>query len=113
MADECCNAELVSLLRSEGHDVLYGMEFKPGALDKEILETAFAQKRILLTEDKDFGELVYRLNKPAFGIILLRIKVRERHLKWPRLKELLYRHSSKLESHFTVVESEKFRFRPL
>lgn len=101
------------MLRSEGHDVLYGMEFKPGALDKEILETAFAQKRILLTEDKDFGELIYRLKKPSFGIILLRFEVRDRYLKWPRLKELLHYHSSKLKNHFTVVESEKFRFRPL
>ena len=113
LADECCNAELVSLLRSEGYDVLYGMEFKPGVSDQEILETAFAEKRILLTEDKDFGELIYRLMKPAFGIILLRFEVRERHMKWPRLRELLHHYSFRLKGHFTVVETEKFRFRPL
>ncbi|MFH1702457.1 MAG: DUF5615 family PIN-like protein [Nitrospirota bacterium] len=48
LADECCDTELVTLLRSEGHDVLYVMEFKPGALDKKVLEKAFAEKRILL-----------------------------------------------------------------
>ena len=39
LADECCDTELVTLLRSEGYDVLYVMEFKPGALDKKVLET--------------------------------------------------------------------------
>jgi predicted nuclease of predicted toxin-antitoxin system len=77
LADECCDTELVTLLRSEGHDVLYVMEFKPGALDKKVLEKAFAEKRILLTEDKDFGELVYRLKKPAYSIVLLRFDERE------------------------------------
>jgi len=112
-ADECCDAELVARLRTEGHDVLYGIEFKPGALDKEVLEKAFTEKRILLTEDKDFGELVCRMKKPAYGVILLRFEVCERHLKWPRLKELLCYHSSKLKGYFIVVDIEKFRFRPL
>jgi len=112
-ADECCDADLVTHLRNEGHDVLYGTEFKPGALDKEVLEIAFAEKRLLLTEDKDFGELVYRLKKPAYGIILLKFEVSERDLKWTRLKELISYHSSKLNGHFIVVDIEKFRFRPL
>jgi predicted nuclease of predicted toxin-antitoxin system len=64
LVDECCEAEIVSLLRSEGHEVLYVPEFKPGAADSEILPMAFKEKRILLTEDKDFGELVYRLRRP-------------------------------------------------
>ena len=113
LADECCDAQVVSLLRSQRHDVLYVTEFKPGALDEEVLKKAFNEKRILLTEDKDFGELVYRLKKPAYGIILLRFEVSERHLKWPRLMELIHHHSSKLEGHFIVVDIEKFRFRPL
>jgi len=113
LADECCDVELVSLLRSKGHDVLYVIEFKPGILDKEVLEKAFAEKRILLTEDKDFGELVYRFKEPAYGIILLRFEVPERHLKWPRLKGLIHHYSSKLQGNFIVVDVEKFRFRPL
>ena len=113
LAEECCDAELESLLRSKRHDVLYVIEFKPGTLDKEVLEKAFAEKRILLTEDKDFGELIYRFKKPASGVVLLRFEVRERHLKWPRLRELMRHYSSRLEGHFVVVDVEKFRFRPL
>lgn len=50
VADECCDAGLISLLRSEGHDTIYIKESRPGALDKEVLEKAFAEERILLTE---------------------------------------------------------------
>ena len=61
--DECCNIELVRYLRLGGHDVLYIGQYKPGTLDNEILFKAFNEKRILITEDRDFGELVYRLKK--------------------------------------------------
>jgi predicted nuclease of predicted toxin-antitoxin system len=43
----------------------------------------------MVTEDKDFGELVYRLKKPSKGIILIRMDVKERHMKWLRLKKLI------------------------
>jgi len=113
VADECCDAGLVSLLRSEGHDAAYVKEFRPGALDKEVLEKAFAEERILITEDKDFGELIYRLKKPAYAVVLLRFDVHERHLKWPRLKQLINKHGYRLKGLFVVVDTEKFRFHPL
>jgi len=113
LADECCDAATVAYLREDGHDVLYVMEFEPGALDKNILEKAFIEGRTLITEDKDFGELVYSLKKPAKGIILLRIEVKEKELRWPRLKKLIDNHGSKLEGNFVVVDTKKIRFRPL
>jgi predicted nuclease of predicted toxin-antitoxin system len=75
--------------------------------------SAFNQGRILLTEDKDFGELVYRLKKPSKGIILIRMAVGERKLKWPRLEKLIENYRDRLPGHFVVVDSQKFRFRPL
>ncbi len=113
VVDECCDAGLVSLLRSEGHDVVYIKEFKPGAVDNEVLEKASAEERILITEDKDFSELVYRLKKLAYGVVLLRFEVRERQLKWPRFKQLVNKHGYGLKGLLVVVEAEKFRFRPL
>ncbi|MCL0079971.1 DUF5615 family PIN-like protein [Dehalococcoidia bacterium] len=113
VADECCDAGLVSLLRSDGHEVVYVKEFRPGALDKEVLEKAFAEERILITEDKDFGELVYRLKKPAYAVVLLRFEVYQRHLKWPRLKQLIDRYGYRLKGLFVAVDAEKFRLRPL
>ena len=113
LADECCDAGLVELLRADGHDVLYALEEQPGDSDDEVLRRAFKERRILLTEDKDFGELVYRLQKPASGIVLIRISVEDRHLKWPQLKKLLEMHGDCLFGAFVIVEVRKFRFRPL
>jgi len=79
LVDECVDSDLVPKLRSEGHDVLYVVEYNPGILDNELLNMAYSEKRILLTEDKDFGELVYRLKKSAFAIVLLRFEVKEKH----------------------------------
>lgn len=113
LADECCDAGLVAALREAGHDVLYAIEDYAGASDDEILLKAHNENRILLTEDKDFGELVYRLEKRAAGIVLIRIDVRERHLKWPRLKRLIEQYEDRLPGHFVIVHTSNFRFRPL
>jgi len=65
LADECCDTAMILHLREEGHDVVSIQEEAPGIPDSEILLGAYNQKRILITEDKDFGELVYRLkNQP-------------------------------------------------
>ena len=113
LADECCDTGLVASLRNDGHDVLYVLEKKPGIPDDEVLLDAYNEGRILLTEDKDFGELVYRLKKPSNGIILIRIDVRERQIKWARLKKLIEDYQDRLAGHFVVIDSHKFRFRPL
>jgi predicted nuclease of predicted toxin-antitoxin system len=113
LADECCDTGLVASLREHGHDVFYVLEENAGATDDEILWRAYNENRILITEDKDFGELVYRLKKLARGIVLIRIDVRKRHLKWPRLKRLIEKHKDHLPGHFVVVDAEKFRLRPL
>ena len=113
LADECCDAGIVASLRAAGHDVAYVPERQAGISDDEVLQIAFAEGRILLTEDKDFGELVYRLKKPAYGMILIRIDVRERHRKWPRMEALIAKHQDELPGHFVVVDNDKFRFRPL
>ena len=74
---------------------------------------AYDEGRILLTEDKDFGELAYRLRKPSAGIVLIRIDVKDRDLKWPRLKNLIENYKERLPGHFVVIHTNKYRFRPL
>ena len=71
LADECCDRDLVGALRNAGYDVLYVLELKPGATDDEVLALAFDQRRILLTEDKDFGELRRHRHGPEAVQILL------------------------------------------
>ena len=102
LADECCDLGLVTLLRAEGHDVRYQLEEKPSALDHDILEDAYKQERVLSTEDKDFGELVYRLRKPAKGIILIRFT---HSLIYSFTNDLFFLHGSRvrvLSAHFLI-----------
>lgn len=113
LADECCDLSTVTFLRNEGHDVAYMPEIEPGISDSDVLSKAFDEKRILITEDKDFGTLVYRLKKPARGIILLRFHPKDHDSKLSQIKKLTDRFSSKLSGNFIVADSKKVRIRPL
>ncbi len=113
LVDECCDALLVAGLRGDGHDVLYVMESAQGAADELVLKMAADEQRILLTEDKDFGELVVRLGLPAYGIVLLRMHLSDGAGKLCRLREVLHRDGSRLPHSFVVVDAGQSRFRPL
>ena len=69
LADECVHLPVVEALRKSGHDVLLVRDICLGCKDDEVLCLAIEQDRILLTRDKDFGELVIRLQKEVPGII--------------------------------------------
>jgi predicted nuclease of predicted toxin-antitoxin system len=113
LADECCDALLVEGLRSDGHDVLYIKEIAPGATDDTVLQLASDQQQVLLTEDKDFGELVVRLKRPAYGIVLLRINPADTATKLARLRHLLQHHVQRLPGSFVVLSEKRARFRTL
>ena len=65
LADECRDEATVAALRHDGHDVVYAVESLRGAPDEEVLARAVSEQRILLTEDKDFGEVLAEF--VAFG----------------------------------------------
>lgn len=113
LADECCDEAMVEALRSDGYDILYAAESLNGAPDDEILACAYSENRLLITEDKDFGELVYRLQRPARGVILLRFDVVDRALKIPHLHDLLEYETQRLPGAFVVLEVNKIRVRSL
>jgi predicted nuclease of predicted toxin-antitoxin system len=73
LADEGVDALTVARLRGDGHDVTYVAELAPGITDDAGLELANADDRVLLTTDKDFGELVFRLGRLPLGVLLLRL----------------------------------------
>lgn len=113
VADECCDALMVAGLRAAGHDVVYIQEISAGTNDQSVLALATAQERILITEDKDFGELVVRLRLPAFGIILLRMDPADSDSKLSRMNDILQTDADRLAGHFVVVDAVKARFRIL
>jgi predicted nuclease of predicted toxin-antitoxin system len=114
LADECVDAGLVARLRENGHDVLYTAETASGSNDARVLEIALRESRLLLTEDKDFGELVFRSSKKAVpGVVLLRIPPERNSLKWDRLRAAVTRFGKGLFGRYVVIEETRFRSRPL
>ena len=71
LADECIDSFLIICLREAGHDVSAIVEGSPGTPDHTVLELSVDESRILVTEDYDFGELVIRFKRKAFGIVTI------------------------------------------
>lgn len=84
-----------------------------GALDKEILERAAAAKAILITKDKDFGELVIRRQLNSNGVILIRVEKLNTTANCLLVLRLINKYISQLEYCFTVIEEDKIRIRSL
>jgi predicted nuclease of predicted toxin-antitoxin system len=109
LADECCDFALVQTLRNEGHDVLAVCEINPGATDDYVLELALGEKRILLTEDKDFGQLVYAYGRRTLGVIFLRYPASVKSQIFKSVINLVGSQGKKLEECFITVQSGRIR----
>ncbi len=72
-ADESVDRPVVERLRQDSHDVLYVAEFAPSITDDEVLREANARSAVLVTADRDFGELVFRQGIIHSGVVLLRL----------------------------------------
>jgi predicted nuclease of predicted toxin-antitoxin system len=113
LIDECVDATLVAGLRESGHDAVYMSDVAPRATDVEVMNRAHRESRLLLTEDKDFGDLVFRQARPVPGIVLLRIDSVLRAHKGARLLAAVDRFGDTLFGRYTVIENARFRSRPL
>jgi predicted nuclease of predicted toxin-antitoxin system len=111
--DECVDAELVKQLRYGGHDVVYVAADGSGATDPQVLQRAREEDRVLLTEDKDFGDLVFRLRLVLPGVVFLRIPPEDRAIKWERLSAAIEQFGMGLVGRYIVVEKSRMRSRPL
>ena len=96
LADECVDAALVHRLRGAGHDAIYAAEVASGATDAQILRRANDEDRLLLTEDKDFGEFIFRLHMTVPGLLLLRVAPERYLFKWARLDGAVQRFGQRL-----------------
>ena len=113
LADENLDASIVAWLRGLGHDVLWTAEAVPGSDDARLLELARAQERVLITLDRDFGDLIFRRGMRPTGAILLRLRTRSAsellsgfQQVWPILE-------ARAPGHLVVVSRGKVRVRPL
>ena len=108
VAEACATA-----LRKAGHDVLWIREADPGSSDAAVLSRAQAEQRLLITFDKDFGDLVFHRGLAAsHGVILLRISQPSATVLAQRVVALLASRTD-WEGHYSVVEEHSIRMRPL
>ena len=113
LADECVTVSLVRDLRAAGHDVLYVAEFAASLSDVEVIAVASREGRLLLTVDKDFGELVFRRGQAVPGLILLRIDPENGPLVRTRLLEAVDQFGEELFGRYVVIDEVRFRSRSL
>jgi predicted nuclease of predicted toxin-antitoxin system len=111
LVDECVAAPLVASLRASGFDVFYIAESAAGLSDEDVIEVALRDRRLLLTEDKDFGDLVFRRGRAVPGVVLMRIENKE--LKKIRLTAAIERYGEGLFGRYMVIEEGRFRSRQL
>ena len=112
LADESVDGPIVGRLRREGHNVFYVAESTPGLSDEQVLEAANERNALLLTADKDFGELVFRLQKVHRGVVLLRLAGLAPDVKAKIVAGVFQIHHTQLAEAFCVVSSRAVRIRP-
>lgn len=112
VADESCDFAVVRALREAGHGVVAVAEIAPRADDDAVLALAEAQQRILLTEDKDFGRLVYADERATGGVILIRYPAGVRSDLPADVVRLVSERGSDLVGRFTVMQPGRIRLGP-
>lgn len=110
LADESCDFAVVRSLRAKGFDVLAVSEYMQYSVDSELLEQAHRENRILLTEDKDFGRLVFASHSDPAGVILIRFSARHRSTLAQSVLQVVQEHGEKLMNAFVVVQPGQIRF---
>ncbi len=111
LADEGVDRQIVEKLRAVGHEVLYVAELEPGISDQVVLERACESGVLLITADKDFGELVFRQGLHAKGVLLLRLAGLSQTRKAEMVANLLARHGLEMAQAFSVISPGMVRIR--
>jgi len=113
LANENFPGEAVEALREQGHDVAWIRTDAPGSSDAQILEHAQRESRIIVTFDKDFGELAFRAGLPAqSGVILFRISAPSA-ARVARVAAAAMASRTDWAGHFAVVGDDRIRMTPL
>lgn len=110
LVDECSGPKVAEWLRNKGHDVISIFDDFKGLSDEDVLTKAVATKSILVTNDKDFGEMIFRERREHRGVIFLRLSDERSKRKVEVLLHLLDNYLDRLENQFVTVTESKVRF---
>ncbi len=111
VADESVDRQIVEALRAEGHDVVYIAELDPGLPDDAVLDLSRTGDAVLVTADKDFGELVFRQRRLSAGVLLLRLAGLAPETKATLVRQSVVRHAAAIPGAFAVLSPGAFRVR--
>ena len=109
LVDECTGPAVARWFRQQGYDVFSVYEQARGMDDDDIVAKAYTENRILITNDKDFGEKVYQDMKPHKGIILLRLDDERAKNKISVIQRLLENYLDRLQDNFVVATEQRVR----
>ena len=109
LADESCDFAVVRSLKDAGHDVVAVAEMLRGATDEAVVDLAASERRILITEDKDFGQLVFAAARANSGVLFVRFPVAARGSLSATVLELVSSRADSLYGCFVVVEPGRIR----
>ncbi len=110
LVDECTGSKVAEWLRDESHEVFSVFNQARGMTDDEVLTKAFTENWILITNDKDFGEMVFRERRKHHGVVFMRLDDERATNKIEVLRRLLEGYAEKLPEEFVVVTETKVRF---
>ncbi len=113
LIDENIGLSVITYLREQNYDVKSASELFPSREDEFIIKTAYNEGRIIITNDKDFGYLIFKTKLPPPAIILLRRQNESPDDKITAIKNILNFPEEKILNHFIVVSENKIRLRPL
>ena len=111
LVDESTGAAVAQFLREQGHEVVVVAEVMPQAKDVAILRKAVDKKLIVVTNDKDFGDLVFRSGEEHAGILLLRLRDESAANRVHVVKQVLEKHADEIDGNFVVATESHTRIR--
>lgn len=111
LADESCDFSVIRALRQVGYAVKAIAEISPSLPDEDVLALAVAENRLLITEDKDFGEWVFAHQHAMTGVLLIRYPASMRSVMVAAVIDLMGQHATEIDGSFTVLEPGRARIR--
>ena len=110
LADESIDRMIVDRLRADGHDVTYVAEVDAGITDPEVLQRANEISALLVTSDKDFGELVFQQGfESSFGVVLVRVSGVFAEHKAEIVSAAFRQHEHEFQNNFSVITAGRVR----
>ena len=110
LVDACTGPSVARWLQEQGHIVFSVTEEAPEMEDIDIIRKAHDENWILITNDKDFGELVYRIRQRHLGVITMRLVNERSANKIMVLKRLIEMYAERLADQFVIVTDSRVRF---